>query len=403
MSIKVLTTLLLGCLALAPFAAAAQGVSDDVVKIGILTDLSGPFSDFGGPGSVAAAELAVEDFNKTVLGKPVEVISANSEIKPDVASTTARQWFDVEKVDMINDLTGSPIALAISQLAKAKNRIAIVNGAALMSITNEQCNSNTIHYAYNVYSLASTAAGAIVKDVGKKWFFLVQDTVGGKALEDVMTEFLLKNGGEKVGAVRHPLNTHDFSSYLLQAQSSGAQVVVLANSGAEFINSMKGAAEFGIVEAGQKIAGTTVFITDVNALGLKNAQGLLFASAFYWDQDDQTRAFAKRYFAKMNKMPTMTQAGVYSSTKLYLQAIQDAGTDEPAAVMAKMREIPVNDIFKNGRLREDGSFVHDMYLAQAKEPEESKAPWDYYNILATVPADQAYQPLSASKCSLVKQ
>ena len=384
-------------------AAFAGGLSDDKVKIGILNDMSGPFADFAGPGSVVAAELAIEDFGGKVLGKPIELVSASHDLKPDVASAKAREWFDVGQVDMINDNTGSTIALAVSQLASERDKVAIVNSAAVTALTNEKCNHNTVHYAYDIYSIGSTTTGSIVKNVGDKWFFLTQDTVGGQSLEDTMTKFLLENGGQKVGVARHPLNTQDYSSFLLQAQQSGAQVVALANSGTEFINAVKGASEFGLVQGGQKLAGTTVFITDVHALGLDAAQGTLLATSFYWDMDDDTRAFAKRYFERMKKMPTMSQAGVYSSTKHYLKAIEAAGTDDAKAVMAKMREIPVNDIFKNGKLREDGSFAHDMYLAQVKKPSDSKGPWDYYEILATVPADQAYQPMDKSRCEFVKK
>jgi branched-chain amino acid transport system substrate-binding protein len=392
-----------GLIAFSVTAAAAQTLSDNQVKIGVLTDLSGPFAEFAGQGSVAAAELAIEDFKGQVLGKPITLVSANSELKPDVASAKAREWFDVQQVDMINDNTGSTIALAVSQLAKEKNRIAIVNSAAVTALTNEQCTPNTVHYSYDIYSIATTISAPTVQQGGKSWFFITQDTVGGQALESTMTDFLVKNGGRKVGAARHPLNAHDYSSFLLQAQASKAEVVALANSGTEFINAVKGASEFGIVQGGQKIVGTTVFVTDVHALGLKAAQGTLLATSFYWDFDEYTRAFAKRFFAKMKKMPTMSQAGVYSSTVLYLKAIEAAGTDEAGAVMRKMREIPVNDIFKNGKLREDGSFMHDMYLAQVKKPEESKAPWDYYNIMATVPAEKAYQPMAQSRCPLVKK
>ena len=394
--------LLTASTALMPNAANAQ-ISGDTVKIGILTDMSGPFADFAGPGSVVAAELAVEDFGQKVLGKPVKILSANSELKPDVASARAREWFDVEGVDMINELTGSTIALGISQLAREKNRIAIVNSAAVTALTNEQCSPNTVHFAYDIYSIASATVEPIVKTGGKTWFFLTQDTTGGSSLEETVTKFLGASGGRKIGAVRHPLNAQDFSSFLLQAQASKAEVIALANSGSELINTIKGAREFGIVQGGQKLAATNVFITDVHALGLPVAQGLLLATSFYWDYDDQTRAFAKRFFQRMNKMPTMSQAGTYSSTKLYLNAIQQAGTDEPAAVMRKMREIPVNDIFKNGRLREDGSVMHDMFLAEVKKPSESKAPWDYYKILAVVPAEKAYQPMEKSRCSLVRK
>ncbi|WP_342643888.1 ABC transporter substrate-binding protein [Rhodoligotrophos ferricapiens] len=388
---------------LIPTAIAAQEVSNEVVKIGILTDMTGPFADFAGQGSVAAAELAIEDFGGSVLDKPVELISASHDLKPDIASAKAREWFDVDNVDMINDITGSSIALAVSKLAHERDKIAIVNSAAVTALTNEQCTPNTVHYAYDIYAIASTTTRSIVRNVGKNWFFLTQDTIGGKALEDTMTTFLLENGGEKVGTARHPLNAQDYSSFLLQAQNSKADVIALANSGTEFINAVKGASEFGLVQAGQKLAGTTVFITDIHALGLDAAQGTLAATAFYWDMDDATRAFAKRFYERMNKMPTMAQAGVYSSTKLYLEAVKAAGTDQADAVMAKMREIPVNDIFKNGHLRENGSFAHDMYLVQVKAPSESSGPWDYYKVLETVPADEAYQPLEKSSCPLIKK
>jgi branched-chain amino acid transport system substrate-binding protein len=384
--------------------AQTAAVSDDVVKIGVLTDMSGQFSHESGEGAVTAIKMAVEDFGGKVLGKPIEVVVADHQNKPDIASGLARKWFDVEHVDMIGNLINSSIALTVSGLAKEKNRIAIINGSGSSRLTGDACTPNSVHYAYDTYALARGTGSALAKEGKKSWYFLTADYAFGHALENDTAAVVKAMGGEVVGSTNYPPDSFDQSSFLLQAQSSKAQVVGLAGSGNVLVNSIKSAQEFGIQKGGQTLAGLLVWITDVKSLGLEAAQGLVLTNAFYWDRDDETRAWSKRFFERTKKMPHMGDAGDYSSTMHYLQAVQAAGTDEAQAVMAKMREMPINDFFaKNGRIREDGRMVHDMYVYEVKKPSESKGEWDFYKLREVIPGDQAFRPLKDSACPLVKK
>jgi branched-chain amino acid transport system substrate-binding protein len=393
--------LLLAC-ALA--AQAQEKVSEGVVKIGMLEDMASIYADITGVGAVTAAKMAVEDFGGKVLGKPIEVVSADHQNKPDIASATAREWFDIQHVDALMDVAASATALAAIEVAKAKNKIVVLNGPGATRITNEACTPISIHYTYDNYALSHGTGAATVKAGYDTWFFLTADYTFGHDLEQVTADVVRAGGGRVLGSVRVPINTLDFSSALLQAQASKAKVIGLANAGADTSNSIKQAGEFGIARGGQKLAGLLVFINDVNALGLEVAQGMLLTNAFYWDRNEESRAWSQRYFERMNKMPNMTQAGIYSATTHYLKAVEAAGTDETQAVMERMRSTPINDFFaKNGKIREDGRMVHDMYLYEVKKPAESNGTWDYYKLVATIPADQAFQPLSESKCPLVKK
>jgi branched-chain amino acid transport system substrate-binding protein len=384
--------------------AQTTAISDDVVKIGVLTDMSGQFSHESGDGSVTAVKMAVEDFGGKVLGKPIEVLVADHQNKPDTASALARKWFDVEHVDMIGNLINSSIALSVSQLAKDKNRIAIINGSGSSRVTNDACTPNSIHYAYDTYALARGTGSALMKAGKKSWYFLTADYAFGHALEADTSAVVKALGGGVVGATRYPVEAFDQSSFLLQAQSSKAEVVALAGSGSVLVNSIKSAQEFGIPAGGQTLAGLLVWITDIKSLGLSSAQGLVLTNAFYWDRDDETRAWSKRFYERMKRMPHMGDAGDYSSTMHYLRAIQAAGTDEAHAVMSKMREMPINDFFaKNGQIRQDGRMVHDMYVYEVKKPSESKGEWDYYKLREVIPGDQAFRPLKDSVCPLVKK
>ena len=385
-------------------AQPASKVSDGVVKIGLIEDMSGLYADITGIGSVTAAKMAVEDFGGNVLGAPVEVLSADHQNKPDIASATAREWFDTQQVDAILDVAASATALAAIDVAKAKHKIIVLNGPGAARITNEACTSVSVHYAFDNYALSHGTGEAMVKAGYDTWFFITADYAFGHDLEQNTAEVVTAHGGKVLGQVKIPLNTSDFSSPLLQAQASGAKVIGLANAGGDTINSIKQAAEFGIVRGGQKLAGLLVFINDVNSLGLQVAQGMLLTDAFYWDRDDETRAWSQRFLKRVNKMPNMVQAGVYSSTLHYLQAIAAAGTDATTAVMEKMKSTPVNDFFaRNGRIRVDGRMIHDMYLYEVKAPSESKGPWDFYKLVATIPAEEAFMPLSQSRCALAKR
>ena len=385
-------------------AIAATKVSDGIVKIGVLTDMSGTYSDLAGPGSVRAVQMAVEDF--IAKEKPdfkIQVISADHQNKGDIAANKAREWFDTGKVDVIVDLVTTSTALAVMKVAKEKDRITLVSGAASTPITNEQCTDTNVHWTYDTYAMAVGTGKAVVKQGGKTWFFITADYAFGKALEKDTSDVVLENGGKVLGRVLHPFPAQDFSSFLLQAQSSGAQVIGLANAGNDTINAIKQAAEFGITPK-QSLAGLLMFITDVHSLGLKATQGMYLTTGFYWDMNDETRAWSKRFVWEKRHMPTMVQAGDYSAVYHYLKAVKAAGTDGTKAVMAKMKATPVNDFFaKNGKIRDDGRMVHDMYLAQVKKPEESKYAWDYYFIRQVIPGDQAFMPLSKSKCPLVKK
>jgi branched-chain amino acid transport system substrate-binding protein len=385
-------------------AQAQEKISDGVVKLGLIEDMSSIYADITGIGAVTAAKMAVEDFGGKVLGKPIEVVSADHQNKADIAASTAREWFDTAHVNALMDVAASATALAAIDVAKGKNKIVILNGPGAARITNEACTPVSIHYTYDNYALSHGTGAAMVKAGYDSWFFLTADYAFGHDLEQNTAAVVKASGGQVLGSVLLPINTADFSSALLQAQSSKAKVVGLANAGGDTTNAIKQAAEFGIVRGGQKLAGLLIFINDVNTLGLEAAQGMLLTNAFYWDRNDESRAWAQRYFQRMNRMPNMVQAGIYSSTMHYLKAVAAAGTDETEAVMAKMRSTPVNDFFvKNGIIRNDGRMVHDMYLYEVKKPAESKGAWDYYKLVATIPADRAFLPLSESKCPLVKK
>ncbi len=381
-----------------------QAISDKVVRIGFILDMSGIFADVTGPGSAAAARMAVEDFGGTVLGAPIEVLVADHQNKADIAASTARGWFDTEKVDAILDVAASATALAAADIARAKNKIIAFSGPGAVRLTNEACSPVSIHWAYDTYALSNVTAQATVKAGGDSWFFIAADYAFGHELERDATAVVKASGGTVKGSVRAPLNTPDFSSFLLQAQGSGAKIVGLANAGRDTTNAIKQAAEFGLTQSGQKLAGLLVYINDVHSLGLGPTQGMLLTEGFYWDLDEGTRAWSKRFFERTGRMPNMSQAGVYSTVTHYLKAVRQAGTDETQAVMRVMRETPVDDFYaKGGRIREDGRMVHDMYLFEVKTPAESKGPWDLYKRVATIPGDQAFQPLSASRCPLVKK
>ena len=387
---------------LAAREAHAQ-ISDDVVKIGVLNDQTGLYADLGGPGSVVAAKMAVEDFGGKVLGKPIEIVSGDHQNKSDVGAAIAREWFDVGKVDMAIGFDHSAVALAVSQLAAEKNRIAIAGAVGSTAFTGKSCTALEASWIYDSYALTTSLAKAVVAEGRDSWFFLTVDYTFGHSLEADATAAVKAAGGKVLGGVRHPLNTADFSSYLLQAQASGAKVIAFANGGGDMVNATKQANEFGLTK-NQAIVSLLVFISDVHSMQLQSAQGLKFVTAFYWDRNEETRAWSKRFFDKFGRMPTMPQAAVYSAITHYLGSIAAAGTDEAKAVMAKMRERPVNDFYvKNGHLREDGRLVHDMYLAQVKTPAESKGPWDYYKILSTIPGDQAFRSLADGGCPLVKR
>lgn len=407
MKTNALLSLVLGLatasLACALHAQQASKLSDGIVRIGVLTDMSGVYSDLAGPGSVTAAQMAVEDFGGKVLGMPVDVVSADHQNKPDLAANTARQWFDTRQVDAIFDLVSSPISLAVMEIARQKNRIAFVNGSGTSRITNDSCNANTVHTSWDSYSQSYSMVDAIAKQGGDTWFFVTLDNAGGQSVEKDGIEAVKAAGGKVVGSVRFPLNTPDFSSYVLQAQASKAKVIGLIASGADTVNAVKAINEFGLTKQ-QKVAALVTFLPEIHSLGLEAAQGLILNEAFYWDTDAETRKFSERFFAKTKKMPDSVHAGVYSSVTHYLRSIQAAGTDDTAAVMKKMKQMPVNDFFaRNGSLREDGRLIYDMRLVQVKKASESKKPWDYYNVLATIPAAQAFQPLSKSTCSLIKK
>jgi branched-chain amino acid transport system substrate-binding protein len=403
----VLRTLVAACLMLsagACFAQAAEKDTADPIKLGLILDMSGPYADVTGAGSATAAQMAVEDFGGKVLGRPIALLVADHLNKPDVAASKAREWFDTQNVVALMDVAASATALAAQEIAKQRNKIIILSGPGSTRLTNESCAAQTVHYAYDTYALGNTTGQAITAAGDKSWFFLTADYTFGSDLERDATSAIKANGGSVVGSVRHPLNTADFSSFLLQAQASKAQVVGLANAGGDTVQAVKQAAEFGLVQSGQKLAALLMYDTDVNTIGLEMAQGMLTTSAFYWDRTEATRAFSKRYFERVGKMPNMSQAGVYSATTHYLQAVAAVGTLDTATVMKQMKDTPINDFYAtNGRIREDGRMVHDMYLVEAKKPSESKYAWDYYKILATIPGDKAFLPLEQSRCPLIKK
>ncbi len=400
---KLMTTFVAA--ALGAWGSAQAQVSDNVVKIGVLTDLSNIYSDVAGQGSVIAARMAVEDFAKDgmVLGKKIEIISADHQNKADIAANIAREWFDKDKVDTIVDLVSTNTALAAMEVAEQKNKITLVSGAASLPITNEKCTAGTVHWAYDTYALSVGTAQSLVKQGKKSWFFLTADYAFGAALERDATAVVKANGGSVVGSVKHPFPNSDFSSFLLKAQGSKADVIALANAGADTINSVKQAAEFGIMGGKQAVVPLLIFISDIHSLGLKTTQGMFVTEGFYWDQNDKTRAWSKRFFEKHKRMPTMVHAGVYSSVLNYLKAIQAAKTDDTAKVMAKLKSTPIEDGLFKGTILANGKFKHDMVQAQVKSPAESKSPWDYYKNVTVIPADVATQPIAQSTCKLLKK
>ena len=398
---KVLKWLAGGALA-AGLVTCAQAQSDKPLKIGVLTDLTSVYSDIGGKGNIEAAKMAVEDFGGQMFGKPIELVSSDVQMKADVAASIARKWWESENVDAIFDMPTSATALAVMELSKQFEKPLIITDAASSDITGKSCSPYTAHWTYDTYSNANTVGKAIVKQGGDSWFFVTVDYAFGHSIEKDVSGVVAGAGGKVVGAVRHPLNSPDFSSYLLQAQQSKAKVIGMANGGGDTINLIKQAGEFGITAGGQSLAGIVMFISDIHSLGLKTAQGLIITEAYYWDKDDLSREFGKKFFARMNRMPTMNQASTYSATLHCLKAVKAANTRDTKTVMAKMREMPVKDYFtQNGVLREDGRMVHSMLLLQVKKPEESKYPWDYYKVLAEVPGDQVFRPIKDGGCPLM--
>ena len=401
----VLKSAVAGALALLAGAASAQ-ITDGVIKIGVMNDQSGLYADITGPGSVWAARKAVEDFGAAAKGMKVEILVGDHQNKPDIGSNIARQWIDVDKVDAIADVPTSSVGLAVNQIIKEKNKVYLNSGSATSDLTNKACSPNTVHWAYDTVMLSNGTGKAMVKTGGDTWFFLTADYAFGHALERDTEAVVLKNGGKVLGKVRHPLATQDFSSFLLQAQASKAKVIGLANAGGDTINSIKQAAEFGITKGGQSLAGLLVFISDVHALGLQTAQGLVLTESFYWDLNDGTRAWSKEFAAgNKGRMPSMVQAGVYSSVIHYLKAVEALKSDaDGVKVVNKMKEMPTDDkLFGKGTIRVDGRKLHDAFLFEVKKPAESKGPWDYYKLRATLPAAEAFRPLSQSECPLVKK
>lgn len=381
--------------------ATAQDVSDDAVKIGILNDMSGVYADTAGQGSVVAAELAIEDFGDTVLGKPIELISADHQNKADVGSNIAREWYDVQNVDAIMDLTTSSVALAVQGLSREKKKITITTGGGSTEITGGQCSPYGFHWAYNTRALSQGTAGSLVRGGDDTWFFVTADYTFGDSLQGEATKVIEANGGKVLGDIRHPLSTTDFSSFMLQAQSSGAKVIGLANAGLDTANAVKAATEFGLVQAGQKLAALLITLSEVHGLGGEAAQGLNLTEGWYWDQSEENRAFAKRYMDKFGKMPNMIHVGTYSAVLQYLKAVKEAGTDETEAVAKKLHEMPVEDLFaKKGKVLANGRMVYDMYLFQVKTPDKSTGPWDLYKEIATVPGDVAFGTVEDSGCDL---
>ena len=402
-----ISALLLGT-ALTLASAGMALAQDKTVKIGALSDQSGLYADLGGPGSTLAAQMAAEDSGLAAKGWKIDIISGDHQNKPDIGSTIARQWFDVDKVDVIVDVPNSGVALAVNNVIKEKNGVYINSGAATSDLSNAQCSPNTVHWTYDTYMLAHTTGQALVKAGGDSWFFLTADYAFGAALERDTTAVINANGGKVVGGVKHPLNTSDFSSFLLQAQSSKAKIIGLANAGGDTTNTIKQAAEFGIVKGGQKLAALLLFLTDVKAIGLETAQGLNFTETFYWDMNDDTRAFSKKFAARMKNgaPPTMVQAGVYSGLIHYFKALDALGGNphDGVKVVEKMKSMPTDDpLFGKGAIQPNGRTIHSAYLFEVKKPSESKGPWDFYKLVGTVPGDQAFTPLSESKCPLLKK
>ncbi|MGO4670040.1 ABC transporter substrate-binding protein [Bosea sp. 2RAB26] len=397
------TLLLAGALtAFACTTAAEAQVSDDVVKIGVLTDMAGVTADITGKGSVVAAEMAVKEFGGTVLGKPIQIVTADHQHKADVGTTVARQWFDIDKVDAIVDVPNSAVALAVQSLAREKKRIVMYSGAGTTALTNEQCSPYGFHWTYDTYAVSRGTASAVVKAGGNTWFMLASDYAFGHQLQKDATDVVEANGGKVLGAVRHPLNNADFSSFLLRAQASGAKVIGIANAGNDTVNAIKQAGEFGLAEQGQSLAALIFFLQDVHSLGLKATQGTYLTTASYWDIDDASRAWSKQFMERTGMMPSMLHAGVYGSVRHYLKAINEAGTDDPDKVAAAMKAMPINDAFTKGAtIRADGRVLREMYLARVKKPADSKGPWDYFEIVRTIAPEETVWPLSQSKCPLL--
>lgn len=395
--------LLTSAVASALMVGAAQAeITDNTVKIGYLADMSGTYRDLAGPNGLAALEMAIKDFGGKVNGAKIEVVSADDRNSPDAASSTVRRWLENDDVDMVAGLVASSVSIAVSKILEENDKLGIVSGSAASSITNEHCTPNHIHYVYDTYPLANGTASAVVKEGGKSWYLLTADYAFGHALEGDVTRVVEENGGEVIGKVRHPFPTQDFSSFILQAQASGADVVGLANAGADTTNAINTASEFGVTQSGQTLAALLLFLTDVHALGAETAQGIQLTTGWYWDMNDETREWSDRFMEETGVRPTMVHAGIYSSTLQYLNAVAATGSDNAQTVRKQMMDTPINDMFaQNGRIREDGRMVHDMYLAEVKTPAESSSDWDLYKILRTIPADQAYRPLSESKCDLI--
>lgn len=384
-------------------SAAQAAISDDEIRIGYLADMSGTYRDLSGPGGLEALKMAVEDFGGQVNGKKIVLFNADDLNKPDVGANTVRQWIDEKSVDVVTGLVATSVVMAVNKIVEQENKLALISGSASSALTNEFCSLNHIHWVYDTYALSNGTAHAVLQEGGKDWFILAADYAFGHALEADLTKVIEAEGGKVVGKVRHPFPSTDFSSYILQAQGSGAEVVALANAGADMVNALQTASQFGLTQSGQKLAGMVVFLNDVHSMGLEVTQGLMLTTGWYWDMNDETREWAQRYHKRVGRMPTMAQAGVYSSTIHYLNAVKATDSDDSQVVRSKMIETPINDMFaKNGKIREDGRMVHDMYLAQVKTPAESKSEWDLYNILRTIPGEQAYRSLADSQCKLIK-
>ncbi len=384
-------------------STAQAAISDNEIRIGYLADMSGTYRDLSGPGGLEALKMAVEDFGGQVNGKKIVIYNADDLNKPDVGANTVRQWIDEKNVDVITGLVATSVVMAVNKIVEQEDKLAIISASASSSLTNEHCSPNHMHWVYDTYALSNGTAHAVLEEGGKDWFILAADYAFGHSLEADITKVVETGGGKVVGKVRHPFPSNDFSSYILQAQGSGAEVVALANAGADMVNALQTASQFGVTQSGQKLAGMVVFLNDVHSMGLDVTQGLMLTTGWYWDMNDETREWANRYHKRVGRMPSMTHAGVYSSTLHYLNAVQATDSDDTQVVRAKMIETPINDMFaKNGKLREDGRMVHDMYLAQVKTPAESKSEWDLYKILRTIPGDQAYRSLADSQCKLIK-
>lgn len=391
-------------LALSVAGMASAQISDNEIRIGYLADMSGAYRDLGGPGGLEALKMAVEDFGGQVNGARIVIHSADDRNSPDVGANTAREWIDQRGVDMVAGLVSSAVTIAVTRILEETDRLGLVSISASSAITNEYCTANHIHWVYDTHAMANGTAKAIVQEGGDKWFILAADYAFGHAMEADVERTVTASGGQVVGKARHPLASSDFSSYILQAQSSGANVIGLANAASDTVNAITTARQFGLTESGQNLAGLMVFINDIHALGLEATQGLQLTTGWYWDQDEQSRAWAQRFFERTQRMPTMVQAGIYSSTRHYLQAIKDVGSDEAQAVRRQMMATPVNDMFtRNGQIREDGRMVYDMYLAQVKKPAESRGEWDLYRIVRTIPASEAFRPLAESTCKLISK